>query len=41
MVAVVRGLKDSGLAVTVVDGERRYTLIPNRGKNCYLMIDLF
>ncbi|CAB3262136.1 unnamed protein product [Arctia plantaginis] len=29
MVAVVRSLKDSGLAVTVVDGDKRYTLIPN------------
>ncbi|CAK1549060.1 unnamed protein product [Leptosia nina] len=29
MVAVVRGLKDSGLAVTLLDGTRQYTLQPN------------
>nr|XP_049699822.1 uncharacterized protein LOC110369613 isoform X2 [Helicoverpa armigera] len=29
MVAVVRGLRDAGLAVTVMDGSRQYTLVPN------------
>ncbi|KAL0859317.1 hypothetical protein ABMA27_011119 [Loxostege sticticalis] len=29
MVAVVRGLRDSGLAVTLLDGTRQYTLVPN------------
>ncbi|XP_059058821.1 uncharacterized protein LOC131852195 [Achroia grisella] len=29
MVAVVRGLKDAGLAVTLLDGGRQYTLVPN------------
>ncbi|XP_028160382.1 uncharacterized protein LOC114352841 [Ostrinia furnacalis] len=32
MVAVVRGLRDSGLAVTLLDGSRQYTLMPNAAK---------
>ncbi|KAJ8706970.1 hypothetical protein PYW08_011104 [Mythimna loreyi] len=29
MVAVVRGLREAGLAVTLLDGNRHYTLLPN------------
>ncbi|KAJ0170132.1 hypothetical protein K1T71_014060 [Dendrolimus kikuchii] len=29
MVAVVRGIRDAGLAVTLLDGTRQYTLLPN------------
>lgn len=32
MVAVVRGIQDSALCVTVLDGARQYTLMPNAGE---------
>lgn len=31
MVAVVRGLRDAGLAVTLMDAGRQYTLVPDMG----------
>ncbi|CAH0404270.1 unnamed protein product [Chilo suppressalis] len=31
MIAVVRGLRDSGLTVTLLDGAKQYTLMPNDG----------
>lgn len=37
MVAVVRGLRDAGLAVTLMDAGRQYTLVPDMGMISFLI----
>lgn len=37
MVAVVRGMQDAALCVTVLEGNRQYTLMPNAGEILFII----